>query len=170
MTIKKSATFAILIVLGLSFVNGVTAQPTVNIISIEPEEPTIDSDFTVTANFSWTNITSVNLTVQPCSKDICFVDVWSTEMTETNGKYIGTVQLDKEGAIYVQYKFEVIAEGNSYSLDYQDSWKTYLKLDNGDGNNGDGTSENKDNGTPGFELLFLLTALSIVTYVIKRKR
>jgi len=167
--IKKGVLLGTLLFIGLSFVNAVSAQPSVNILSVDPEEPMINSDFTVTANFSWNNITYVNLTVQPCSEELCYHG-WTTTMVETNGTYSGTVKLDNEEAIYVQYYFEVVAENESYLIGYLDPWKVNLTADTDDGNNGEEPADNEDNGTPGFELLFLLTALFIVAYIIKRKR
>jgi len=171
LNIKISSLIGIIVIFGLFFMSGVTAQPTANIISVEPEEPTIDSDFTVTANFSWNNISSVNLTVQPCGKDFCFNDFWTTAMIETNGAYSGTVKLDKENAVYIKYDFEVVAEGVTYSIEHQESWNVTLNLTDGNntGTNGD-SNNNGDSNTPGFELIFLLVGLLVIVFFVKRKR
>lgn len=169
--LKKFALIGAIVVMGLFLMNGATAQPTVEILSVEPEEPTVDSDFTVTANFSWDNISSVVMYVDLCSEDLglCF-DSLSTVMTETGGDYSGTVTIKDSRTTYVTYRFDITAEGQTYSL-MNSSWKVNLKQNIDNGNNGGSTStDNRNNGTPGFELLFLLVALSTVVYIAKRKR
>lgn len=167
--------FAVLIAIFIVFyslANLTSAQPNVEIVSIEPEEPTIGSDFTVKARFDWNNISKVVLYVDLCSEtmQMCFASL-NTEMIEENGIYTGTVKIEDERTTYIDYRFSVTTlDGESYELS-NESWKVNVRASTGNANNTNtNANDKKDKGIPGFELAILLISLSVVILVSKRKR
>ena len=149
----------------------VLAEPTVNNITVTPENPEPESTVTITSDISGENITSVNLSVSECNYDTgqCYVSNRYEMTIDQGGKYTTLITLkdDKDRTDHIQYKFTVVDSGVEYSLTNA-SWVTDLDLstENDEPNGG----ENSTDETPGFELLFVLTALFISFLIYYKKR
>ena len=148
------------------------ADPLVNDITIDPQNPEPVSDITITADISSKNISKVNLTISACNDDICFSDLTQkVEMTlNSEGNYQAQITLnDSEGkANNIKYLFEITLDnGTEYRLSDPSSWKTYLNLVTNDDKDANGS---EDGGIPGFEFVFVLVALYINTLFYYKKR
>ena len=78
--------------------------------------------------------------------------------------YEATVTLIKDDATYIKYHIEIESDNAWYKYDVTDF---YLKNETSNGGNGNGTNGNNNNGngndeSPGFELVTLLIAMSLV--------
>ncbi|PNX49507.1 MAG: hypothetical protein BV457_01425 [Thermoplasmata archaeon M9B1D] len=164
-TIKKvSITIILFLSLCLSIFS-VTADPTIE-IETNPANPERLSTFTVIATITGENIISVTVTISECTKKPpaqCFVAHSNIPMTlDDNGKYEAEVTLTgtQDSIDHVQYLFVINDNGTEYQVG---DLKTDLKIDDTNNNGG-------DNGTPGFELIILLSAVFISLLILKRKR
>ena len=170
--IKYNAIFGVFIIIFL-FLFSIcsTADPVLENVTIDPKEPTVKSDVTVTASFDWSNITDVALYVEECSSELqtCFI-THQTNMTQIDTEFSGTVTLTRDKTNYLTYYFDIVADGETYRLINLTTWTVNLKLDtDNDTQNGDGTTDGSDNGAPGFELLILFIAI-VGALLIYRKR
>ncbi|RKY93599.1 MAG: hypothetical protein DRQ06_06480 [Candidatus Hydrothermota bacterium] len=172
--ITKSSMVAAFFVISTILLNiSVLGEPVVNSVSIEPEEPTLKSNVTVTVNFSWSNITSVTLIMNECSAILqqCFEPAQRTDMSlQANGEYSGSVKLTRDETTYIQYYFEVNVDNETYEVGKFNPWKVNLSLNNENQNGGTSNGGESNKGTPGFELVLVLTALFIGIIYYKRKR
>lgn len=166
--IKISIGFIIVFVLfSMNFI--VVANPVINNVTTNPENPEPVSTVTITADISGENISRVNLTISACNDDICFTDLTQkVEMTlNSQGKYQAKITLnDSKGkADHIKYLFEITLYNGTEYRHSDPSWKADIKLGTTSDNDDAG-----DNSTPGFEFIFVLVALfiSLLTYYKKR--
>jgi hypothetical protein len=173
---KKSNLFLVFFLifcLFLSMASVVSADPTVNSITTEPESPKPLSTFTVIADISGENIISVKVTISECTEgppsEQCFVPHYNLVMElNDEGKYETEVTLTGTQASidHVQYLFTIDDNGTEYALTEKD-WRTYLDIDSDNGGTNGGGDEN---GSPGFELVLILIAVSIAFIIYRKKR
>ncbi len=156
-----------IVILGLYIsTNGVIAAIGPS-FELDPEEPNPKSTvmFTVTIPDS-ENISNVRLIVKECKGgDICFTDSFNESMTK---KDVDTFELEitlkHDTATYIEYYVGYL---NNDIWEEVDSEKLNLKIESNNGNsNGNGDT----NGTPGFEIIPFLAAISIGILLFRRKR
>lgn len=146
------------------------AQPVLEDFSVAPEEPAPLSTITITADISGENISIVNLTIKECNWDagICYSQQ-TVQMSEIdNGSYQAELTLQEDRATFLEYYFDITINDVEERLS-NESWLYNLTLDTNGGNQVNG-NENGNNGTPGFEILSLLIAISVISILIRRKR
>lgn len=134
-------------------------------ITVTPTEPTPLSKITFTAQITGENVTSVKIYVQECNPTFCFSDwIIGTMETVGSGKYQGEINLTHSDATYIYYWLVVIADGTEYDL--QDEKVTLnLKINSNNGNDNDNS-----NKSPGFELIVLILGITLLAFVLKKKR
>ena len=137
----------------------IKADPVVDDITLDPDQPSPGATVTFTADLSGGTFDGVFLIIQECQgEDLCFPrSNYSMDEIET-GKFQKSITLKKSEATYIQYFLEINEGGTWYSFD-SDIEKTYLKI-----------TDEKDDSTPGFELLVFIISLIILIFIIKRKR
>ena len=148
--------------------SGVVADTNVSNVSVSPTEPEPLSTITVTATItSDVEIETVNLVIKECigtpeESGVCYTPD-TKAMTSAGGDvYTVDYTLQHGDAGYLGYHFEINGE------DYGDGdTNVLLKAGSSNGGNGNGGDEN---GSPGFELISLIIAISIGVFLLKRKR
>ncbi len=151
--------------LGLIFANySVSAEPNVD-ASVTPSEPTVGENVKFTADVeNMVDIQDVRIIIQECKGvDICYLKV-NESMSYINDTYEYELNLQHSDATIVKYYFEIY---NQTSMFKTKTYETTLK-ENSD-SNGETNPDNSENDTPGFELIALFIAFSIML-VIYRKR
>jgi len=148
---------------------------TIDSVIITPEEPTRLGELTISAQFSGEELTEIYVLVQECTPTLCYsMDELNVSMTLTGeDTYEATLTLTKDDATYIKYAFNgLTVEGWEQTEYVRVNLSTEINNGdtNGDGDNGDGNGSNNTNGTPGFEVLVVLTAISIIAILINRKR
>ena len=144
----------------------VTADPIVDEITTDPENPTHESTITVTAKIIGDDVTSVNLSVSECMIGLCFKSE-NYQMTQSAaGEWVAEITLlDASGeSTYIEYTFEIIDSGTEYVLD--ENWR--VDISEGTDNNAD--SNDDSNGSPGFEIIIFLAAIIIGIVMLRKKR
>ncbi len=169
--VKKSMRkflIATIVILGLCVsTSGVTAAigPT---IELDPEEPTPQSTvlFTVTIPDSET-VSNVQLIVKECKEgDICFTDSFNESMTEKDvDAFEAEITLRHDTATYIEYHVGYL---NNDVWEESDSEKLDLKIESNNDNSNGGNDDT--NGTPGFEFIPFIAAISIGILLFRRKR
>ena len=149
---------------GANLVNA--ANPTV---SVNPDPPVVQSEVTFTVEVDDQDVVGVWLKVQECNANtgICFPETLKNlSMSEQDGNYTVSTTLTHKDSTYIQYTIYV--QNTSGWIEYLKDTKINLaEKPNGNGvTNGDGDS----NGTPGFEVIFVLLAIIIGVTLYKRKR
>jgi hypothetical protein len=166
---KKITLVALLInVLSLTICSAVEADVTFGEISITPESPSPQSTITISTTISGDIPTQVKVIVEECNETtgICYSDVQNVSMSPVNeGNYQTSVTLKHADATYINCT--ILAEINDTWISSPNWKKVYLSsIPNG---NVDG-DDNEDKGTPGFELILVLTAIGISLMLIGKKR
>jgi len=143
----------------------IAAEPIVEELIIEPEEPTTLSTITFTAAItSEDDIGEVRLIIEECKLGLCYLSSnESMDMTENN-TYQTQFTLTHADATYIKYHLEVESGGEWFSYDIVETNLT------ADTDNDSSNGENGGNGTPGFEIAIFLLAISIGVLIFKRKR
>ena len=154
-----------MMILGLSlFCNYVSAEPIIN-VDIDPNEPAPVSQITITASISSEkDINKVYVEIQECKTDLCFQKD-NVTMTKVNNDYQKQYELSRSESTYFKYSIAVLFTDGSW---YNQSEKTEvtLKVSNGGTNGGN----NGNNDSPGFELIILISAISLTILLLRRKR
>ena len=160
----------------------ISAEPTVEEITLSPEEPEPLSEVTFIATVtSEESLDQVNIIVRKCKKvegqELCYVDSINESMSLFENTYRATVTLKHDDATYIKYNLVIKSEGIWYEYDPIQVNLTVEPANgngNGDGTNGNGSNggngENGDNGTPGFEIISLLIAIVIGVLLLGKKR
>jgi len=170
---KRNIISIAIVILGLFISSaGVIADPVVENITTYPTSPALLSTITVTVNITGENISSVDLMVSECDETVCFIyNAYQMNKTES-GDWTAeaTLQDDSGRSTHIEYRFGVNDSGVPYTLT-DENWRVDLATENGDQNGNGGTTNNEDsNGSPGFEIISLLVAVSIGLLLLKRKR
>lgn len=172
---KRNIISIAIVILGLFISSaGVIADPVVENITTDPTSPAPLSDITVTVNITGENISSVDLMISECDETVCFIyNAYPMSKTES-GDWTAeaTLQDDSARSTHIEYRFDVNDSGVPYTLT-DENWRVDLATENGDQNGDGGTTNNGDsngNGSPGFEIISLLVAVSIGLLLLKRKR
>ena len=161
----------VVIGLCLSSNSAMAAEPEYDVV-LTPSEPerkgTVSFTATITAD---EEIQSVNLLIIECSAgpDVSVEYCQSTdevEMILEGGVYkYEDYQLDHPEGTYLNYTLVITTDIDTYD-DYEFT-KVLFKPSSGNGGGDDGDD---DNGSPGFELISLLIAISVGVFLLKRKR
>lgn len=139
-----------------------SAVPTISNVTLLPEtpEPLSSVKFNVTIS-DGSDIDGVWLIVKECDArtGVCFPDDQNVSMTRIGDteSYQKVVTLLHDDATYITYHLEIKSNGEWF---IEDSVDVNLEIKNGNGNN----------GTPGFEIGFLLITISIMILIYGRKR
>ena len=138
------------------------AVPSVENVTIQPENPAPSSTVTLTVTITDTNdIEGVWLIVKECDANtgVCF-QKQNVSMTKIEGtdNYQKEVVLKHNDATYISYHLEIESNGEWFIEDSTDV-NLEIKGDNGE-----------TNDTPGFVLVTLLATVSIGLLLFKRKR
>jgi len=157
-------------------VNIVLADPQLNSITTEPENPEPLAEVTVIANITGDDILEVRGIVSECidkegSGSACFNNINFDMSLNSNGLYESTIILedDEDRSDHIEWIFYVNDSGVEYGLE---GGKTYLDLGNNNQNNNENPDQNNNSEekTPGFELILILGAIFIGIIYYKRKR
>jgi hypothetical protein len=144
---------------------------------VGPENPTPLSTLNLTlvldeeANELW-------ISLQECNGNtgVCFPPRNISFSEKVNNNWEATVQLEEEDATYVQFnRIDVLQPNGWTTFAYTEGNTLQLYLEDENGENGNGeTNGNEDNGddtsTPGFELLVLISAITLAFLFMRRKR
>lgn len=168
--VKKKILVLSIVFIGLCISSsGVVADPVVEDVVIEPAEPERLSTITITATItSDEEIETVNLVIKECrgtpeESGLCYTPE-TYEMTAVgNDTYTVDYTLHYNDAGYFGYHFEI----DGVSIPDEDI-NVVLKV--GASNGGGDDDGDGDNGSPGFELITLLAAITIGVILLKRKR
>ena len=145
---------------------------TVESVDINPDEPVRQGEVTFTATISGEGISKVYLLVQECNDEICyFVGSFNETMTSDDvSTYEATITLVKDDATYFKYAFGIVTDEGWEQSDFTN---VDLTIDNGNDNNNNGNNEGdngNNNNTPGFEFVFFICAIGVVTVLAFRRR
>ena len=145
--------------------NNVLAETIIN-IDIEPDEPEPASQITITADISSEkDINKVYIEIQECKEDLCFQKENIT-MTKVNSNYQKNYQLQKDEATYFKYSIAILFTDGTW---YNQTEKTEITLKPASNNGGTNDGDGEDKNTPGFELILLITAISLLILIRKKR-
>jgi len=153
----------------------ISAEPVVEDVTIDPEEPKAMDTITITVTIDSTEeIEEVTLRIKECDESMC-MPTQSYPMEFENGKYTVTDELTYTAATYFGYQLIITSNGNVTYYPNSDDSKEFQNVtlkpaDNGGTNGGNGGDGNGDNGLPGFELVPLFVATLIIIFYLRRKR
>jgi len=159
-------TVFVMLCLCLSTASIVSAVPSVDSIETDPESPKPLSTLKVIAAITGDNIESVTVTISECDSSQCYPDGVHINLPMTlnaDGKYETEVTLTStvQSVNHVQYAF-IVNDGEDHILT-NDDFKTELDVETDNGGGG-------DNGSPGFELVFVLMAVMVGVLLYRKKR
>jgi len=162
----KKIKIIIMIILGLCLLNNSVLAETIIDVNIEPDEPEPASQITITADISSEkDIDKVYIEIQECKEDLCFQKENIT-MTKVNSNYQKNYQLEKDESTYFKYSIAILFTDGSW---YNQNEKTEVTLKPASGNGGTNGGDGEDKNTPGFELILLIAAISLII-LTRRKR
>ena len=180
-TLKNALVTMLVTGLCLSLVGIATAEePTFGDITLDPDEPTIQSDVTFTVDVTGTSIEEVSLFVMECviqedGTEFCHA-AENISMTIVTGDTWGVTTTLVYDDTTISHCWLVIKDNGTW-YSYQDDNSTWTDFtvvpgDDGNGDNGDGTNggDNGTNGTPGFELILLVSSIVLALFIYKKKR
>jgi hypothetical protein len=161
----------LLFALGLYAVASATvAQPTIQEVRLDPEEPAPGSIITFNATInSAESLDEVWLTVKECTDILCFADKQNESMENIEGSdfYEVDITLLHDDATYINYFIDVKVNDTWYQ--FRDFTNVTLTPEsNGPPQNGD--NGNGSNETLGFETITVLLAIIIGLVILRRKR
>lgn len=167
-TIKTVFLVMLLIGLCLSFAGLSTAsEPTIENIDYTPKNPAPLSIVTFNAEISGDDISEVRLIVDECNENsgTCYYPSLNVSMSWTGANmYQAEVTLQHEKATIVKY--HLVIDGERYPKLSTDDFKFDLvPVSNG----GDTGNDDESKGTPGFEILILLSSIIIVTFYMRKR-
>lgn len=141
--------------------NAVASEPEYE-VDISPETPVAGSEITFSITLdNYSKVDEVYLKYQECSDNLCY-DNYNLSITGSdNGLYEKEVDLQKTEATYISYWVVINSNGSWFtSNEVKIDLEPYSDVD----------EEEKENGTPGFQMILLISALLISLFVIKRVR
>jgi len=158
--------------LGLCFSNFAIAEPIVGTVTIDPAEPILKSDVTLTAEITDTNqVSSVTLWIKECDENTGLCDdPFSIVMSRGNsGEYSADFTLEFNSATFFDYWFDVESDDNTTTIK-DDSYTVEYGTESTNGGDNGGSDDNGDNDSPGFELIALFIAVFAAIMIYKKKR
>ncbi|UCH72185.1 MAG: hypothetical protein JSW62_01155 [Thermoplasmatales archaeon] len=159
---KISITFIVSVLsLYLFAVNVIAAEPNVEEIVVNPPNPAPLSTITFTATISHSDqLDDIRLIVEECKEGFCYSDGFNEPMSLTDeGKYDAEITLKHDDSTKIQYNLNIKSGDSWYNASKEELYLGTSNTDNDDGLN----------GTPGFEVILFLAAISI-GLLFKRKR
>jgi len=183
-TLKNAFVMTLVAGLCLSFVGVVTADPTYDYdaINVEPAEPEILSEVTFSVEITGEVIEEVNIRVQECMDteegEQCYLEVQNKSMTKSDGNnWTCITELAWDSTTICHCWLEIKSNGTWYNYAPSEGYDTtdftvVPAGGNGNGDNGNGTNgdDNDTNGTPGFELVLLVSSIVIALFIYEKKR
>ena len=160
-----------LLLLGVA--GAATAEPMVQEVSWDPEEPvpesTIEFNATVTSDG---DISEIWLTVKECKTGLCFSDEHNVSMENIQGTsfYLAEVTLVHDDATYLSYFIDVKENDTWYQFHEFDNITLKIDTNGNTSVNGGSTNDDGNGSTPGFEIVFFLIAVTICVVILSRKR
>ena len=172
-TLKKLL-LAIILCSACLFFPSVTAQPTIERVTLFPAEPWAKSTITFNVTISSeTTIDTVYIIVRECKTGFCYSDSLNQTMDSLGSNiYQTSLTLKHEDATYIEYLVNIQSEQTLYKSDVTIVNLSEKPSNGTNGTNGNGNHQNGNtngNQTPGFEFLFVFIAI-IILYIITRKR
>jgi len=164
--------------LSISGISGI-AEPTVSSIEITPTQPILDSEVTFSVDITGDDIEEVYIEVMECT----FTPVYFCHPAPYLNISLDNIEGDTwEGT--GTFLYDDTEEGHCWPVildngtwyNYKNDWsivKNFTVLPAEEDGNGevDGGDENGDSdGSPGFELIFLMISIIAVFFIYKRKR
>jgi hypothetical protein len=157
----------ILSIVGTSFASAATAEPTIGIPVLIPNNPTAKSKIQFSVDVSGDDITFVKLNVEECNAKtgICHQAQNLTMSKISDITYTQDVTLTYSDTTYITYWIAV-----QYGSLWKDSTKTKLNLTvpQPDHNQTNGSGDNKK--SPGFEIPIIVIAIAVSLILLGRKR
>ena len=183
-TLKNALVMTLVAGLCLSFVGVATADPTYDYdaINVEPAEPEKLSEVTFSVEITGEAIDEVNIRVQECMDteegEQCYLEVQNKSMTKSDGNtWTCTTELAWDSTTIGHCWLEIKSNGTWYNYAPSEGYDTtdftvVPAGGNGNGDNGNGTNgdDNDTNGTPGFELVLLVSSIVIALFIYEKKR
>ena len=173
-TVKNKKLFVVIIIyLGLLLLNTSigSAVPVLDKMDISPSKLAPQGTAAFTASVSdYDYVDAVYLIVDECTEGLCFTDGFNESMTHNGiGEFESEITLKHESATEIKYHVEIKVKNNP-SVDWTTSDSVSYDLDVSGSSNGDTNNGNSSNNTPGFELLFVLSAIFIGLLLFRKKR
>lgn len=152
----------VLIVIFLS-VPIVLSKPTVQQITLQPKNPPPLSNINFTAEIKNNeSIEEVNLIVEECKEGFCYLGK-NVSMKKTNPDiFQKEASLEYNDSTEIKYHLEIKTDNEWYKTDIVTKELT--------ASSGDGKSDNQTNDAPGFEAVFILTAMIGLSFLIKKRK
>ncbi|KYK27602.1 hypothetical protein AYK20_02420 [Thermoplasmatales archaeon SG8-52-1] len=144
----------------LSTGNITVADPIVENITLNPTNPTPQSDVTFSVDFSGNSISSVWIVVSECNKEkgICHAPPQNVSLIKIDSNtYEKDVTLMWDDVTSITYK--VVINSNNKWITFEDH-TTVLSTNSG--------SSNESNGSPGFEIMIFLIAIIGCILILKK--
>ncbi|MBS3778732.1 MAG: hypothetical protein KGY50_05535 [Candidatus Thermoplasmatota archaeon] len=142
-------------------------------VTIQPDNPKPKETVTFTATIpDVDNIQQVNIHVEECSNEICFIDDFNETMAETSeNTYTATITLRHEDANYFRYELNYLTE-NDWVIYPESKEMIKIDLDTSDQTNDDtgGNAEDTSSDTPGFETIALFISVIFILLMLYRRR
>jgi len=148
------------------YVNTLSAsEPNILEISLDPIDPKPMSTINFTAKIeSDDDIERVRIIVTECMEGLCSVFGYNESLDKTtDNSYEGQVLLTRNDAAQIKYHIEIYYNGTRYI-----SNTSFYNL-NTTGFNYIGEDKEKQESTPGFELVLILLSIVLCLYLSKRK-
>lgn len=159
---KKNIIIIGLLILILNLLNSNALAAIETNITIIPIEPEPLSKITFNAQITSENVTNVKIYVQECNPSFCFSDwIIGTMVQISLDEYQGDITLTHSDATYIYYWLVFIANGTEYDL-MDEKVTLNLKINN--------STDNNDNKSPGFELTVLIIGITLLAFILKKKR
>ena len=168
---KKILITLFLIISLYSVAFATVAQPVVQDVTLDSEEPAPGSTITFNATITGPEpIDEVWLTVKECTAILCFADNQNQTMGHIQGTdyYELEVTLIHDDATYINYLIDIKANDTWYQ--FHDFTNVTLKPESNGEPPQNGDNGNGSNGTPGFETIAVLLAIGIGVVLLRRKR
>lgn len=131
-------------------------------IDLNPPMPSQKGSVEFTIIFSDNdNIENVRIIVEECKEGLCYTDNINESMSKNNeDNYEKQVTLKHNDATFIKYYVEFYENGNFVQSEVEQ-----VDLETSS-NNGD----NSGNDTPGFQLFFIIIAITLIVLFTRKKR
>lgn len=143
-------------------------KPIIEEIYTSPFEPHPLASVTFTTGISNNNsrIDKVNLIIEECRDDLCFIDNQNISMNYSYNCcmdfFEAEIKLMHEDATQLKYHLEILSNGSWFEYD-----TNYVSLSVGTANNEENDIKNK---APGFEIIILLFSIAVLVRINKKKK